>query len=419
MTSASIGIVGAGIAGLHLGLFLQQHGIAATLYSDRTPDQIRAGRLPNAPLVFGHTRARERALGVNHWDDPAHDVRSFYVRVGGERPLAFRGNLARPAICVDQRLYQARLLEDFAARGGRVVTGPIAAGDLGRLAGKHALVVVAAGRGSLAEIFPRVPEHSPYSAPQRRLVGAIFRGITPTDPLGAGVTVVPGHGEVIELPMVSFDGLRIVLGIEALPGGALEPLTHLRYEDDPRGFADLTLALLRQHAPDLHARIDPAAFAPTRPLDLLQGALTPVVRRAYARLDGGACVMAIGDVQALNDPLTGQGANTASHSAWTLGEAIRERPDGPFDEAFCRRAEGRLRDYADTVADYTNMMLQPPAPHRLDFMVAAARRQAIADEHVNNFDAPARNWAILATPEGTAAFLHRHGVVPAPALAAS
>ena len=37
----NIGIVGSGIAGLQLGLFLQQHGMDATLYSDKSPDEIR------------------------------------------------------------------------------------------------------------------------------------------------------------------------------------------------------------------------------------------------------------------------------------------------------------------------------------------------------------------------------------------
>ena len=31
----SIGIVGAGIAGLHLGLYLQKHGVDATIITDR------------------------------------------------------------------------------------------------------------------------------------------------------------------------------------------------------------------------------------------------------------------------------------------------------------------------------------------------------------------------------------------------
>jgi 2-polyprenyl-6-methoxyphenol hydroxylase-like FAD-dependent oxidoreductase len=61
-----IGITGSGIAGLHLGLFLQKHGGDATLYSDRSPEQIRAGRLSNFAVRFDPTRERERALGVDH-----------------------------------------------------------------------------------------------------------------------------------------------------------------------------------------------------------------------------------------------------------------------------------------------------------------------------------------------------------------
>ena len=36
-----IGIVGAGIAGLHLALYLQKHGVDATLITDRAPDEYR------------------------------------------------------------------------------------------------------------------------------------------------------------------------------------------------------------------------------------------------------------------------------------------------------------------------------------------------------------------------------------------
>jgi 2-polyprenyl-6-methoxyphenol hydroxylase-like FAD-dependent oxidoreductase len=53
-----IGIIGSGIAGLHLGLFLQKHGVDSTIYSDRSPDQIRAGRLSN--LVVRSSRLAGR-----------------------------------------------------------------------------------------------------------------------------------------------------------------------------------------------------------------------------------------------------------------------------------------------------------------------------------------------------------------------
>ena len=64
-----IGIVGAGTAGLHLALLLQQRGLEPTLYAERTAAELREGRLPNTVAHHHHTRAREQELGVNHWDD--------------------------------------------------------------------------------------------------------------------------------------------------------------------------------------------------------------------------------------------------------------------------------------------------------------------------------------------------------------
>ena len=157
----SIGIVGTGIAGLQLGLLLQQRGIPATIYADRTPEQQRGGRILNNVVRFGHTRERERALGVNHWESVGPDLTSVSLAVGGEHPLGFVGHLSQPASYVDMRLYQATLLEDFAARGGDVVFGTVQAEDLERLSMHHDLIVVASGRGSLAELFPRIAAFSP------------------------------------------------------------------------------------------------------------------------------------------------------------------------------------------------------------------------------------------------------------------
>ena len=54
------GIVGAGTAGLHLALLLQKRGVEATLYAERTADEVRSGRLPNTVVHNHRTRARER-----------------------------------------------------------------------------------------------------------------------------------------------------------------------------------------------------------------------------------------------------------------------------------------------------------------------------------------------------------------------
>src|SRR5215475_3081961 len=88
----NIGIIGSGIAGLHLGLFLQRHGVDATIYSDRTPEQIRASRLSNFVVRFDHTRERERALGVDHWEFPDFGVFGVRMYIGVEPPIVWSGH---------------------------------------------------------------------------------------------------------------------------------------------------------------------------------------------------------------------------------------------------------------------------------------------------------------------------------------
>ena len=60
--------------------------------------------------------------------------------------------------------------------------------------------------------------------------------------------------------------------------------------------------------------------------------------------------VALGAAHVLLDPVTGQGANTASHAACVLGEAIVTADS--FDEAFCQRV----------VSDGCNARFEPPQP---------------------------------------------------------
>jgi hypothetical protein len=304
------------------------------------------------------------------------------------------------------RLYQATLLEDFAAHGGDVTFGAVQAEDLDRISARHELMVVASGRGSLVELFPRVAEYSPYDRPQRLLCLGFFTGIT-ADPHDVAFVIAPGHGEVFQTTTYSFRGTQTALLFEASRGGAFELMTRMRYEDDPRRFEATALALLREHAPPIYERIDPATFGLTRPLDLLQGAITPTVRQGYAKLDNGKFAMAIGDVHVVNDPLIAQGGNTASHSAWALGEAILE--DFSPDEGFCRRVCQQIWAYARPVVEWSNFMLQPPPPYVINLLVAASQNQAIADAYADGFANPLPTWELLRSPERVTALLDRLG----------
>jgi Styrene monooxygenase A putative substrate binding domain len=402
----NIGIVGSGIAGLQLGLFLQKHGVDATIYSDRTPDQIRASRLSNFVVRFDHTRGRERALAVNHWDFADFGVTCVHMHIGIEPSIVWTGSFKQPASSVDMRIYQSTLLEDFAARGGRVTIGSIDPGNVVRLSDQHDVMVIASGGRTLAEMFPRDARRSPYGNPQRLLTGAFFRGLQMPDPLGVIYTVSPGNGEIFQAPFTTFSGRLCSLLFEGIPGQAFDVLTHMRYDDNPKQFEAAILGLLRQHAPPIYDGVNLKEFGVTRSEDVLQGAITPTVRKGYVSLGNGKFALALGDIHMLHDPVIAQGANTASKCAWLLGEALLE--DSAVDEAFCYDAEQRLWEAGRASTEWTNMTLQPPQPYVMELFATAAHNKAVADELIDNFNAPELNWQIFGSREGAQAFLKKH-----------
>jgi flavin-dependent dehydrogenase len=403
----NIGIIGAGIAGLHLGLLLRSHGIKATIYAEKTPEQHRAARLANIVIRNAPTRERERILGVDHWDMATTDITNVTFRIGGARPLTIAGDFERPASIVDMRIYLARLLEDFVACGGRVIYGTLQIDDLAQLATQYDLLVLATGRGGITTPFPRLPEHSPYDKPQRVVVGGLFKGLTYPQPLGFDVCITPGVGEILALPVVSFEPGLTGIAFETIPGGAFDPVKQLRYEDDPQRFNALVLEMVREYAPAIYARADRQVFGLARSLDLCHAAITPTVRRGYARLPNGRLVVAIGDTHVVNDPLTGQGANAASHAAWVLGQAICS--GGDFDETFCRQVEQRMWSYTGPVTEICNARMRPPTPHAAQLLGTAAQHKAIANFYAEGFHNPARFWETASSPERIAALIEQVG----------
>ncbi|HEX2024015.1 MAG TPA: styrene monooxygenase/indole monooxygenase family protein [Acidimicrobiales bacterium] len=396
-----IAIAGAGISGLTLALRLQQQGVDTTVYSAQTPDQIRSARLLNLVARFEPTLARERQLGVNHWDFPDFAMFGAHVSVVGT-PIAFWGALPQPARFVDFRMYLARLLEDYAERGGDVVIDRAPVAEAVRRSAAYDLVVVAGGRES-SDLFPRDPSRSPYDRPQRVVCAGTFRGIAFPEPLGLSFNISPGAGEVFQSPVFTFGGRVSGVLFEGVPGGPFEPLVHMAYADDPVAFERHVLDLFRVHAPSIYERVDQAEFGLTRPVDLLQGAIIPTVRRAWTPLGSGRFAVAVGDAWIVNDPLTGQGANLGSHCAWVLAESILD--DAVYDELFCRQVEERMWRMAGPVTEWSNAFLLPPPPHVVELLGAAAADPAVADALVGGFADPQVMWRRVATPERAAAFL--------------
>ena len=229
-----IGIVGAGIAGLHLALYLQKHGVDATLITDRAPDEYRGIRLLNTVAHHHVTIAREDYLGVNHWNDPKDHYYYHDHFFNFPQPISFRGYFSRPSRAVDYRIYLPVLMKDFADRGGRIEYRRIEESDIAPLVGRFDLLVVSSGKGPLGQLFAYRPEHSPYTQPQRRLCVGLYTGVREPDPMNVTLSVSPGHGEMIVIPTITFGGIASALLMENVPGGDMEALATLSYEADPR-----------------------------------------------------------------------------------------------------------------------------------------------------------------------------------------
>jgi 2-polyprenyl-6-methoxyphenol hydroxylase-like FAD-dependent oxidoreductase len=413
---ASIGIVGAGTAGLHLGLKLLSHGVPVTLYAEQDPAKLREGRLPNTVAHHPPTRARELELGVDHWSGPQADMHHLGIHVNaGPQSFSLRGRMEKASIFVDYRLYQPRLAEDFVARGGTLEVLPVDLAVLESLSLKHDLVVVATGRNGLTSLFPRIPELSPHTKPARLLFAALLKGVRMEEPLGMNAHLVPGQGEIFEAQVISRQGRVPSILIEALPEGELAVLSTQRYDADPRAFEQLLMDRLRRFAPATYARVNPEEFGVLGPLDWIQGAFTPVVRRGWAPLSNGRCVMAVGDTHVTNDPVAGQGANAASGSAFALAECIVEALGSrrSLDEAFCRDAADKTWAAVAPTTHWTNALLQPPPPHVVDLLVAGSQEPKVADAFASAFMVPEHILGACASPEAAAAFIAKHRPPPA------
>jgi hypothetical protein len=233
------------------------------------------------------------------------------------------------------------------------------------------------------------------------LFAGFFDGLALPEPLGVSFNISPGAGEIFQMPMYAAGGRTTNILIDAVPGGPLAPVATASVEDP--AFIPALIAALQEHAPAVAARVDRRRFRVRGPLDYLQGALTPAVRRAYAVLPGGTPALSIGDAWITNDPLTAQGANLGSHSAWVAADAIAG--GGPFDAAFGADVEAKMWEFAGPVTAFSNAFLQPPPPHVVNVLHAAQENQAVANAFASGFADPVRTAALLGDPAATAQFL--------------
>jgi hypothetical protein len=400
-------VVGAGQSGLQLALGLQSHGYEVTLMSNRTPDEIRAGRIMSTQCMFDSALRHERDLELNFWESQAPRIEGVGVSVAGpdgERAVDWVGRLRGYAQAVDQRVKMAGWMETFARRGGQLVIHGAAVSDLDYFSRVYDLVLVTAGKGELVRMFRRDASRSPYTEPQRALAAVYVHGLDPRPEHpgfdAARCNLVPGLGELIVQPVLTTSGRADALFWLGLPGGPLDVFGGVR---DGQEQLALILELMERHTPWEYARATGAEM--TDPGAALTGRYTPVVRHPVGRLPGGGLVLGAGDVVVANDPLTGQGANSATKCAAVYLAAILDHGDAEFDEAWMRRTFERFWRIVGPVTKWTNTMLAPPAEHVLELVGAAEGLPVVADRFANGFDDPADFEGYFYDAEKTRAYL--------------
>jgi Styrene monooxygenase A putative substrate binding domain/Pyridine nucleotide-disulphide oxidoreductase len=398
-------IVGAGQAGLQLANGLAQNGYDVTVVSNRTPEQIRDGKVLSSQCMFGEALRHERDLGLNFWDDECPPVEGLSFSVpapdGSGKAIFFESRLDRPAQSVDQRVKMPRWLEELERRGGRVELHEATAADLDRYVQENDLVLVAAGKADIAGLFARDAERSTYDRPMRALALTYVTGMTPRPEFSAvNFNLVPGVGEYFVFPALTTTGPCEIMVFEGIPGGPMDCWGDV---ETPTQHLARSLEILEQLFPWEAERNRNVEL--TDDNGVLAGRFPPTVRQPVAELPSGGLALGLADVVVLNDPITGQGSNNASKSAAVYLRRILERGDEPFDREWMQETFERYWEYAQYVTGWTNALLGPPPDHVLQLLGAAGQNQRIAKRFVEGFDDPPDFFEWFMTPDKAEAYL--------------
>ena len=381
-----IAIIGAGQSGLQLALGLLDAGFDVTLYSGRSADEIREGRVMSSQCMFDSALETERDLSLNEWEDlcPKVEGIAFAVPDGiGGKSIDWAARLDNFAQSVDQRLKIPRWLETFQSRGGELRVRAASFEDVEACTRTHDLVIVASGKGVLGQLFERDQDRSPFSEAQRALALTYVRGMQPRMPYSAiCFNLIPNVGDYFVFPALTTSGPCEIMVFEGIRGG---PMDRWSEHFTPGQHLAHSVELLKAFLPWEAERARNAELADDN--GILSGCVIPTVRRPIARV-GGVPVLGMADAVVLNDPITGQGSNNAARCAEIYLESILERGSGPADPEWMQQTFDRYwSGYAKWVTEWTNLLLKTPA-HVVRLLDAAGKNPAIASALVNGFDDP-------------------------------
>ncbi len=382
-----IAIIGAGQSGLQLALGLLQNGYEVTLLSDRTGEEIRAGRVMSSQCMFDSALQTESDLHLNLWEQECPRVEGIGFSVPGAqgaKAIDWAARLDAYAQSVDQRIKIPGWMEKFQRNRGELIVKEAQLADVESYARTHDLTIMATGKGILGTLFEKDPNRSPYGKPQRVLSLTYVKKMRPREQLAAVCfSLIPGVGEYFVFPALTTSGPCAIMVFEGIPGGPMDCWGDVKNSEEHLAKSKW---ILEKFLPWEAERCRDIEL--TDEHGILTGAVTPVVRTPVAALPSGRKVLGLGDAVVLNDPITGQGSNNAAKCADIYLQSILEHGERPADQEWMYQTFDRYwSGYARWVTEWTNLLLNPPS-HVAKILEYAARYKDVAEAFVNGFDDP-------------------------------
>ncbi|WP_340053253.1 styrene monooxygenase/indole monooxygenase family protein [Pseudomonas sp. JAI120] len=388
-----IAIVGAGQAGLQLALGLLAKGYHVTLTTNRNGEEIRNGKVMSSQCMFNAALQSERDLGLNFWEDQCPAVEGIGIAVPNpENPneplFSWSARLDRYAQSVDQRLKMPVWLNEFTKRGGEVIIQDVGVAELERLSTSHDLVLLAAGKGEIVNLFEKDVERTQFQQPQRALSLTYVKGMTPMSPFSrVSFNLIPGVGEYFVFPCLTTTGPCEIMVFEGIPGGPMDCWQGITSAEQ---HLEKSLELINRYVPWEAERCHSVEMTDDK--GFLSGRFTPMVRKPVLTLPSGRKVFGMADALVVNDPITGQGSNNAAKCSKVYLDAIIARGAQDFGPDWMHDTFEQYWNYAQHVVKWTNTMLTPPPQHLLELLGAASQSKPLASAIANGFDDP-RNFA--------------------------
>jgi hypothetical protein len=397
-----IAIVGAGQAGLLLGVALLDQGHQVTMLTNRSAEDVWNGKVLSSQFIFDPKLQIERDWHMNQWESacPRTDGIAFTVPNpdgSGTKAIHWHAKLHAYGQSVDQRVKMPGWMDEFVRRGGKLSIVNAGLSELEDLAATHDLVLLAGGKGEIVNLFGRNEGRSPVKQPMRQLALTYVTGMKRHDYIECvNFNLIPGVGEYFVFPALTTAGpygsgktqACDIMVFEGVPGGPMDCWSDVKSAEQ---HLQVSLDILKKFLPWEYERSRDCQLTDAN--GILAGRIAPTVRNAVLSLPSGRKVMGLGDAILVNDPITGQGSNNATMGAKHYFDAITARGAESFDEAWMNRVFDGLYDgYAASVVAWTNSLLFPPPEYIVNLLGACQAIPAMASRVANGFNDP-RDYA--------------------------